>query len=783
MVRYHRVSRKILVQAAFHARSMGRSYVGSEHLLLALMEQEDTYPGRLLRGAGLCLEWLQNLAASLGGQGDSRLPLPQGFSPGARQALWQAAREAGAKGHRQVCPEHLLLALTRRKDTSARQLLELSGIQVDGMFTQVLEQAGCRTRRDGRKEQVTSMKLLEQFSEDLMEKAASMDPVVGREQELEAVMGILSRKNKNNPALIGEPGVGKTAIAEALAQRMVAGRVPVQLRGKRLVSLNMAGLVAGTKYRGEFEERVRDLLAEIRRAGNIILFVDEMHTIIGAGAAEGAIDAANILKPALGRGELQILGATTLTEYRRHIEKDPALERRFRPVLVAEPDREATLSILRGIRGSMEHHHHMKISDEALTAAVDLSSRYLTEQFLPDKAIDLLDEGAARAHLEEMGSGKGLYEKEKAHLEQELSNAVRDSRFERAAELRDRMQRMLSRGGDHRKERTVTAQDIAQTLSLRTGIPVGTLRMEERQKLLGLEQALNRQVLGQQEAVRAVAEAVKRGRSGLADEQRPVASLLFTGPTGVGKTELCKALAQELYGSRDALIRLDMTEYMEKHTVSRLLGAPPGYVGYEEGGLLTEKVRRRPYSIVLFDEIEKAHPDICGILLQIMDDGRLTDSQGRRINFKNTIIVMTSNLGGDKREGDGLGFLPPSCGSQVTACLKDRFTPEFLGRIDRVAVFHPLGERVLQTIAELQLRELTLRGEKNQIPLAFGAEVAGRLARDCGQAGARQIRRTIRTRLEGPLAQFLLLNPPGKKRVMVHWDRDEPCFTLEEWAC
>ena len=664
-----------------------------------------------------------------------------------------------------------LLALARQERASGRQLLELSGVCVDGVFTQTIDRVN-RRREEKRKGKVETTKLLEQFSEDLLEKASSMEPVIGREQELEAVISILSRKNKNNPALIGEPGVGKTAIAEALAQRMVAGRVPVQLRDKRLLSLNMANLVAGTKYRGEFEERVRDLLQEIRRAGNIILFVDEMHTIVGAGAAEGAIDAANILKPALGRGELQMLGATTLAEYRKYIEKDPALERRFRPVLVEEPGPEEALAILKGVRSGLERHHHMKITDEALQAAVEMSRRYLPELFLPDKAIDLLDEGAARAHLEEMRATKGSYEQEKASLELELSDAVRDSRFEKAAELRDRMHWMLSRGGEKRG-RAVTAADVAGAVSARTGIPVGNLAMEERQKLLGLADALNQRVIGQPEAVEAAAAAVRRGRSGLADQNRPIACLLFTGPTGVGKTELCRALAQELYGDSNAMIRLDMTEYMEKQSVSRLIGAPPGYVGYEEGGALTEKVRRRPYSLVLFDELEKAHPDVTGILLQVMEDGVLTDSLGRQVSFKNTLVVMTSNLGGERRESEGLGFLPQSREEGVLECLKGHFTPEFLGRIDKVAVFRPLSRQTLEKIAAGQLARLQARAGKNGLRLRFGPELEGVLAGQCGKSGAREIRRNLQNQIENPLSQFLLLNPPGNRVVQIHWNAEQ----------
>ncbi len=779
MTHYDEDARRTLLLAAREAKELGHSYVGSEHLLLALAQQKNTFSGILLRFSGAAPGRMRNFALAVRGRGTKGLPLPQGFTPGARSILRQAAWEAKQTGCKQVSPEHILMSITRKNGAFARQILELSGINVDGIFTQTVDCLYGIHPMALRKERVESLKLLEQFSEDLMEKAASLEPIVGRDEEIESVIGILCRKNKNNPALIGEPGVGKTAIAEALAQRMLAGRIPPQLRGKRLLSLNMANLVAGTKYRGEFEERVRELLTEIRRAGNVILFIDEMHTIIGAGAAEGAIDAANILKPSLGRGEIQIMGATTLTEYRKHIEKDPALERRFRPVMVNEPDREGALAILRGVREGMERHHRMKITDDALEAAVDLSVRYLPELFLPDKAIDLLDEGASRAHLEELRNGKGAYDQEKEVLELELSDAVRDSRFERAAELRDKMQKMLNRNSDSRRGKTVTAQDVAAAVSVRTGIPAGNLAMEERQKLLGLEDALSHKVIGQKNAIEAVVCAVRRGRSGLGDSSRPITSLLFTGPTGVGKTELCRTLAIELFGSRDAMVRLDMTEYMEKHSIARLLGAPPGYVGYEEGGILTEKVRRKPYSLVLFDEIEKAHPDICGILLQIMDDGVLTDSQGRKINFKNTIVVMTSNLGGDKKDGDGLGFAPVSKHDQVLSCLRERFTPEFLGRIDKVAVFSPLGHDSLTQIAQNHLGELIARAAGSGLRLRFDQKVAEKLVSCCGSAGARQIRKNLQDSIENPLAQFLLLNPPGERQVFIRWEEAEPKFFLE----
>lgn len=772
-MRYGGQAKQTLLFAAKEARQMGHSFVGSEHLLLALTQQPDTVSGHMLRGAGLDPSWVRSFTVSVWGQGTADLPLPQGLSPRAKNILRQAAKDAGKNGD--ICPEHILLAMTKQKRGMAKEILAVAGVRTEGMFTRTLEQLSPPQTEVKGKERKTGLKLLEQFSEDLMEKAAVMEPVVGREEEIETVIGILSRKNKNNPALIGEPGVGKTAIAEALAQRMVTGKVPPQLQDKRLVSLNMANLVAGTKYRGEFEERLRDLLLEIKRAGNIILFVDEMHTIIGAGAAEGAIDAANILKPALGRGEIQVMGATTLTEYRKYIEKDPALERRFRPVMVSEPDRTATIQILKGVRSGMEQHHHIKITDEALEAAVDLSTRYLPDLFLPDKAIDLLDEGAARTVLGEGGS----YEREKAYLERELNSAVRDSRFEKAAELRDRMQKIFGRNGEGKGGRALTAQDVAKTVSARTGIPLGNLAMEERQKLLGLEKALGEKVMGQSEAIADVASAVRRGRSGLSDGTRPIATLLFTGPTGVGKTELCRTLAEEMYGSRDAMIRLDMTEYMEKQAASRLIGAPPGYVGYEEGGILTEKVRRRPYCLVLFDEIEKAHPDVCGLLLQLMDDGMLTDSQGRRVSFKNAIVVMTSNLGGERIGAGGLGFAPGQQRQQAEKALREHFSPEFLGRIDKVAVFRKLEQESLMKIAEKQLNALGERAEKNHISLRFDKAIVDKLAGRCGSAGARQIRRELQNRVENPLAQFILLNPPGRRTVQISWQGEEAEFSLE----
>lgn len=773
-MRYHLLTRELIRDSGEKARQLGHSYVGSVHLLLAMFDQPGS-TGNILRCTGASPELTQLMAQHLYGSGTPNLPLPQGLTGKAREILRYSAREARNQGSREVLPIHVLLAMARTQNTEAVRLLETVGISVDLLFTNTVE---C-LRRDtelparGKKEAVTT-KLLEQFSEDLIQKASAMEPVIGRDREIDMVVGILCRKNKNNPALVGEPGVGKTAIAEGLAQRMAVGNVPPQLKEKRLVSLNMASLVAGTKYRGEFEERLRDVLAEIHRSGDVILFVDEMHTIVGAGAAEGAIDAANIFKPALGRGELQMLGATTLEEYRKYIEKDAALERRFRPVTVEEPCGETTLAILRALKPGLERHHHLRISEDALKEAVRLSVRYLPELFLPDKAIDLLDEGASRARMEEMRLSRGGIARKE--LEEELHEAIRERRFEKAAELRDKMQSLTSKPGDNRRTRTVTASDIAWVVSARTGIPVGRMTAGERERLLNLEKLLAMHVMGQKEAVHTVAEAVRRGYSGLRDEGRPIACMLFTGPTGVGKTELCRALAEEVYGSRSAMIRLDMTEYMEKHSVSRLIGAPPGYVGYEEGGKLTEAVRRRPYSLVLLDEVEKAHPEVLGILLQIMEEGVLTDSTGRKISFKNTVVVMTSNVGSGVR-GEGLGFCTDGKKAQVEEAVRHAFTPEFLGRLDACVRFDALGSTAMEQIARKYLTLLQERAAAAGIQLQLPEELAQSLCSRCrGRDGARQLRRMVQAEVEGALSSFLLQCSRRPSRICGHMENGALSF-------
>ena len=750
-----------ITAASQTALDLGHSYVGSQHLLLVLSSCSQ-WPGQLLTFSGAGREDIEYVAQLLWGRGEAGLRLFQGMSGTLRRILREAAQEASMSKNGEVGNGHLLLAMLRQENCSACRVLEILGVDRCALFTRAIDYLNWeRLSASPTKKEAVTTKLLEQFSEDLIAKASSMEPVIGREREIDMVIGILSRKNKNNPALVGEPGVGKTAIAEGLAQRMAVGAVPPQLKDKRLVSLNMANLVAGTKYRGEFEERLRDVLSEIRRAGDVILFVDEMHTIVGAGAAEGAIDAANIFKPALGRGELQMLGATTLTEYRKFIEKDPALDRRFRPVMVEEPSEEAAMAILRGLKPGLERHHHIRISDEALKEALRLSVRYLPDLYLPDKAIDLLDEGASHARMEELSQSKSP----RLELEQELHEAVRESRFEKAAQLRDRMQKIGARSGDAKRTKMVTAGDVAWAVSARTGIPVGRLTADERQRILELEERLATRVMGQPEAVKAVAEAVRRGYAGIRDQDRPVACLMFTGPTGVGKTELCRALAEEIYGSKEAMIRLDMTEYMEKQSVSRLIGAPPGYVGYEEGGKLTEAVRRRPYCLVLLDELEKAHPDVSGILLQIMEEGVLTDSTGRRVSFKNAIVVMTSNAGAQLR-GDGLGFRPSGNQTEQETALRQLFTPEFIGRLDRIVAFRSLDQSALEAIAGKYLGKLSDRVACLGIQLQLPPELPGSLAACCKpKDGARHLRRLVQDRVEGPLSEHLLRS--GKKITRV----------------
>ena len=729
-------SMQLLRDASDAARRLGHSFVGSEHLLLACAETADRRLQTILAPIGLdTLTLEERIAAQHGGDGAAR----QGISKSIVRVLTAAGKEAQRLYAAEIEPEHILLSLMRERSCSAVRLLRACAVDPNDVFSLTYDRICQPVEHYGG----IRLKLTEQFCDDMVAHADRYAPMIGRQRELRAVMEILCRKSKNNPALIGEPGVGKTAIVEGLARRMADGCVPEGLRGKRLLSLNLASLLAGTKYRGEFEERVRDMLTEIKAAGSVILFIDELHTIVGAGSAEGAIDAANLLKPALGRGELRVIGATTVAEYRRHIEKDAALARRFRAVTVDEPTAEETAEMLRGLRPTLEAHHGLAITDEAICAAVSLSRRYLTDAFLPDKAVDLLDEAASHARID-------AQEPMQRELASRLGQAMQRGRFEEAAALRTQLRYAMQHVAP------LTEKEIAAAVAARTGIPVGEVGRTERARLCNLEAELQKRVVGQDAAVGVVARAVRRGRLGLREERRPVASVLLTGPTGVGKTELCRALAETVYGTADALIRLDMSEFSEKHTVSRLIGAPPGYIGHGEGGELTERVRRRPYCVVLFDEIEKAHRDLCGILLQIMDDGVLTDGEGRKTDFRNALVVLTSNLGSSS--ADAVGFLRGKDDRRETAALKTYFSPEFLGRLDCVAAFQKLDDAAMTEIASMRLDELSSRCRRNGVELEIAQEVAGVLAAKCrGESGgARQLRKHLRELIEEPLADQML---------------------------
>lgn len=726
------------------AASLGHSYIGTEHLLLGIAAETEGLGARLLSGQGLDMASLTRLVAAEMGSGAPGAP-EQGLTSNAAAAIERAAEEARRLGQGYVGTEHLLLGVLRLPDCAAVRLLNASGRAPDTIYTEILDLFGSPESRPGRQESGRSQapfrppyrraetRVLDQYSRDLtlIAGGGGADPVVGREREISRVIQILSRRTKNNPVLVGEPGVGKTAVAEGLARRVARGEVPDTLKNRRIVTLDLASMLAGTKYRGDFEDRVKCIIKEVQRAGDVIVFIDELHTIVGAGSAEGAIDAANILKPALGRGEIQVIGATTPEEYRKHIEKDAALERRFQPVDVPEPDEACCVRMLRALRGSLETHHGLQITDEAISAAVRLSVRYICDRFLPDKAIDLLDEAASHVRLE----------------------------------------------SDPQARQTVEASDVADVVSAWTGVPASAISEPESERLLRLEEALHRRVIGQDEAVSAVARAIRRGRVGLSDPRRPMGSFIFLGPTGVGKTELCRALAEAVYGDRDALIRLDMSEYMEKHAVSKLIGSPPGYVGYGEGGQLTERVRRRPWSVVLFDEIEKAHEDVYNLLLQIMEDGRLTDSAGRRADFRSTIVVMTSNIGakaitedrpalgfsGAPRDGDG------AVKEAVMAELRRTFRPEFLNRVDDTIVFRRLSREDVRQIARGMTEAVCGRMRELGVELRVTDEALDLLAeRGFDPAyGARPLRRQISALLEDPAADAILTGraAPGDRLI------------------
>ncbi len=768
---------------------LGHGYVGSEHLLLGLLGEGQSVAAKVLHRAGLEQEAVRASVAKLVGVGAPGSPPSQGLTPRCKRIIELAMAEANRLGHRYVGTEHLLLGLLRDGEGVAARILAVHSIDLKRLYSDMSGALGGsggdsaftpKSRPKPEREYGVDSKLLEQFSHNLTRMAynGTLDPVIGRSAEVDRVIQILSRRTKNNPALIGEPGVGKTAVAEALAQRMAAGAVPDELRNKRLLALEMSNLVAGTKYRGEFEERVKNILSEVRRAGDVILFIDELHTIVGAGSAEGAIDAANILKPALGRGEIQVVGATTLEEYRRHIEKDAALERRFQPVTVAEPDPDTALAILKGLRRRYEEHHKLTLSDEALQAAVTLSRRYIHDRCLPDKAIDLIDEAASRVRMGHLASPpdlRTLEEKvEQTRLEKEKSIRAQD--FERAAMLRDaetdfrrELDAQRAKWRSDQPTGEVPAEDVAAVVSGWTGVPVTSLTQSESRQLLSLDQQLQQRVVGQPDAVSAIARAVRRGRVGLKEESRPIGTFLFLGPTGVGKTELCKALAHALFGSQEALLRFDMSEYMEAHSVARLVGSPPGYVGHEEGGQLTEQVRRHPYSVVLFDEIEKAHADLWSILLQIMEDGVLTDSHGRKVDFSNTVVVLTSNVGASRITGKGgrLGFSPESQGEtcspqQLKSLVMDEvkrvFRPEFLNRLDEIIVFRQLERPQIAQIARRMLDEAAARLSRLGGTLEVSDAAVDALAHVGFDPiyGARPLRRAVRTRIEDPLAELLL---------------------------
>ena len=758
------------------ASEMGHTYIGSEHLLLGLCKEETGVASHYLRQRGVALDKLKNAVIQLAGAGTPSAVSAGDMTPRTKSIIQNSLYEAQKHGQEDIGTEHLLLALLNEQDCVAVRILENMDVNVNELRGEVASYLGnaVNTARTSAQNQPTSEKsaiassqTLKSFGRDLNEIARSgkLDPIIGRDAETERVIQILSRRTKNNPCLIGEPGVGKTAVVEGLAQRIVAGNVPENLLDKSIITLDIASMIAGAKYRGEFEERFKNVMEEVRNNPNIILFIDEIHTIIGAGAAEGAVDAANIIKPALARGEMQVIGATTISEYRKHIEKDAALERRFQSVMVGEPSAEDALEILKGLREKYEAHHKLKISDEALNAAVKLSVRYIADRFLPDKAIDLIDEAASRLRIHAHTSPPDLkaIEEEIKRIAKDKEEAIKAQEFERAAKLRDEEQARKQeytekkdawKNAQNNTGLTVTETDIADIVTQWTGIPVSNLLAEESEKLLHMTELLRARVIGQNDAVEAVSKAIRRGRMGLKDPRRPVGSFIFMGPTGIGKTELAKALAEVMFGDASAMIRLDMSEYMEKHSVSKLIGSPPGYVGFDEGGQLTERIRRKPYSVVLFDEIEKAHPDVFNILLQVLEDGILTDSQGRHVDFKNTVIILTSNVGaGELAATKSLGFTADAVANNSKEAQKERmmealkrtFRPEFLNRIDDIIIFNSLSKENIEQIASLMLESITKRCLDLGITLSFSPAVPSLLAKEGFDAtyGARPLRRAI----------------------------------------
>ena len=782
---------KALNLAIESAEEMRHNYVGTEHILYGLVKEGSGVAATALNECGVTEDALREKLESINGTMSLVELTPDDFTPRTKRVLRAAVIISSKTGYTYVGTEHLLLAILSESDSYAVAFLEELGVSVERLAQAVSKgmQGGADDGFGGFENESApngSQKggsALDKFGRDLTQAAKNgeIDPVIGREKEIQRVIQILSRRTKNNPVLIGEPGVGKTAVAEGLALEIAKGNVPEILKDKRVVSLDLTGMVAGAKYRGDFEERIKAAIDEVKKSKNTILFIDELHTIVGAGAAEGSADAANILKPSLARGDFQVIGATTLNEYRKYIEKDAALERRFQPVKVGEPTPEQAVQILKGLRDSYEAHHKVKITDEAINAAVTLSSRYIAYRYLTDKAIDIIVEGASKVRLASLTSPDNVKELEDeiADYEKEKASAINEQDFERAARLRDEQKELQTKLDDAKKKwqeqqkgnsGEVTAEDIAKIVSEWTGIPVVQLTKEESERLLNMENVLHERVIGQSEAVTAIAKAIRRGRVGLKDPKRPVGSFIFLGPTGVGKTELCKALAEAMFGDENAMLRLDMSEYMEKHTVSKLIGSPPGYVGFEEGGQLTEKVRRKPYSVVLFDEIEKAHPDVFNMLLQILEDGRLTDSQGRTVDFKNTIIIMTSNVGARliTEKQSSLGFNSENENAEesekkdikelVTGELRKVFRPEFLNRVDDIIVFNKLNKDEIKQIAVKMLKTLENRLDKMNIKISFTDNAISEIA-DKGfdeNYGARPLRRAIQNEIEDPLSEQML---------------------------
>lgn len=783
-------AQEVLKRAQEAALKLGNKYVGTEHILLGLTLVSDSVAAKALESQGVTYHQVMDKIQSMTG-GTSAYYIPADFTPRAKRVVESSVQEAFRMGTGYVGTEHILIALIRENDNIAVRIMVSLDLNLQRLYDDIMNMLGEGEDQNGsargmnsqgEKQEKSATETLDKFSRDMtaLAKKNKFDPIVGRDKEIERIVQILSRRTKNNPCLVGDPGVGKTAIVEGLAQKIAEGNVPDTLKNKRIVGLDLSAMVAGSKYRGEFEERMKKAMDEVKADGNIILFVDEIHTIIGAGAAEGAIDASNILKPALSRGEIQLIGATTLEEYRKHIEKDAAFERRFQPVKVEEPDEQAAVAMLKALRDKYEMHHKVTISDDAIEAAVKLSARYVSDRFLPDKAIDLIDEAASRLRLKTFSAPDNVAEMEEklAEMEKEKEAAIKTEEFEKAAEIKRAQDALRAQWKEAKKEwennhenqaQVVTREEVAEVVSVWTGVPLQSLQEEESQRLLHLEDTLHQRVIGQSEAVKALAKAIRRGRVGLKDPNRPIGSFLFLGPTGVGKTELSKALAEALFGDEDAMIRIDMSEYMEKHSVSRMVGSPPGYVGYEEGGQLSEKVRRNPYSVVLFDEIEKASPDVFNILLQVLDDGHITDGQGRKVDFKNTVIIMTSNAGARSIvEPKRVGFTSMETEEQSYQNMKKNvmeevrhiFKPEFLNRIDDMIVFHSLTQEDILEIVKLMTRTVSKRIKENMdITVTFTDKALEKIAEEGYDKafGARPLRRAIQSRIEDAFAEEYLM--------------------------